>query len=182
MGESAVLGWLGSLLVEYVGFSESEALDAATKCALFRNYEHPEGVFSWQDAAVAATAITATPLLANGADWWQAEGQICREWLIQGKGAECESRIAETLAPPAPDGWDPNWPEAKRFRVVDIPQNASVGDEFLVGNGEGVRGLFRVAERDGLIGAELVSSSYSLDGLDDEAYDKARSLFALDED
>lgn len=175
MGEKAVRDWLGGLLVEQIGLSESEASVVAAKCTKDRN-----GNFSLGQAVDCAAAVMATPRLPVA--WWDGEGQLWKSFLIEkGDVGVVESEVAEALAVPAPDGWDQNWPEAKRFRVVDIPEGASTGDEFVVGDGMGLRGVFRVAEVEGQQGAELLSASYSLDELSEEAATRAEALFGLDE-
>jgi len=59
---------------------------------------------------------------------------------------------------------------------MPLPEGSVVGDEFVLGNGEGVRGRFRVEERDGRLGAVLIESRWSLDDLWDLAKSEAEAL------
>ena len=170
MTEQAVRSWLEGLLRTEAGFDAHDAAAAAEACSTRR------GEFSVDGAATAATAVIATRRLPGGAAWWRTEGQNQKTALLRGEPDGAAYPIAELLAEPAPDEWDPNWPEHKRFKAVPIPRSAKVGDEFTVGNGEGHRGRFKVVERDGSVGAELLADSWSLSATWDEAWEHVENL------
>jgi hypothetical protein len=159
VAEADVRAWLQGVLIEEAGFSPDEADHATQACCTWH------GSFSLGQAISAAIGARATSRLPGGKDWWCGSGRWAKDYLLAGQADSATYRIAEMLAEPAPDEWDPNWPDYKRFKVVSLPDGAVVGDEFVVGNGEGERGRFRVEERDGRVGAALIGSSWALDDL-----------------
>jgi hypothetical protein len=175
VSENAVVTWLVGLLGTEAGFDPEEAAAAAEACARGR------GTFNVEAAATAATAAIATRRLPGGADWWRSEGQREKAALLRGDADTAAYQIAELVAEPAPDEWDPNWPENKQFRSIQLPAGAKVGDQFVVGNGEGHRGNFRVAEKDGALGAELLSDDWSLSAEWDDAWAHAETLRRCDD-
>lgn len=73
--------------------------------------------------------------------------------------------------PPAPDVHDVNWPSSKVFWAVDVPEELSVGDGFLVGDGMGQRRWVRVAEQEGHVG---VAVEWAVLNLLDELWEAVR--------
>ena len=163
--------WLRRILSEEAGFSSDEARLASTANCWSRD------VFSLGSAMTAATTAKATRRLPGGRDWWTGQGRRWKQAVIEGKAGEAEAHIAELLAEPAPDEWDPNWPESKRSRVL-IMDGAKIGDEFVVGNGEGIRGRFRVEEREGSLRAVLLNSWFSLNDEWNESKNQAEAEFS----
>ncbi len=139
MGEMAVERWLGRLLVEEAGFTLEEASAAAKANARFLDR------FSLVSAISTAVVARATPRLPGGREWWMKQGERARHAVLDGNVGEAEAQVAELLAESAPDEWDPNWPEDKRSLAL-LREGANVGDEFVVGNGEGMRGRIRVED------------------------------------
>jgi len=166
----AVVRWLEDLLRTEAAFDPEEAAQAAEACTNVR------GSFSVNGAATAAAAAIASRRLPGRSEWWRTEGLREKAALLRGEPDNAAYPIAERLAEPAPDAWDPSWPEQKRFNAVDLPVGAKLGDEFIVGNGEGHRGRFRVAERNGSLGAELVSDFWSLSDEWDDAWEHVETL------
>ncbi len=164
LSQEHVRRWLRGILVDEAGFGDSEAqLAAEAACS------SPRGSFNLIGAITAATGVRAMSRVPGGKAWWSTDGKWAKEHLIAGKVDEAVYRIAEMVAEPAPDDWDPNWPEHKAFALISVPDGAAIGDEFVVGNGGGSRGRFRVEQRDGRLGAALINSSWSLGELFEEA-------------
>ena len=59
-----------------------------------------------------------------------------------------------------------------------LPENAHVGQTFLVGNGEGSRATVEVVERDGRLEAIITSATSALDDLWEEALEQAERLLS----
>lgn len=170
MSETDVRTWLRELLINEAAFSNDEAKQAAAACCLWK------GSFELGGAISAAIGARTSPRLPGGKNWWNGAGRWAKDHLLAGRADEATYKIAEMLAEPAPDDWDPNWPDSKRFSRITLPEGAAVSDEFVVGNGEGQRGRFRVEEREGRIGAALIESWWSLDDLWGPAKSEAEAL------
>ena len=171
MGERAVRRWLTDLLVQEVGFAAETARRAVEHSV------HSGGRFVGEAASVATTAMS-TSRLPGGRAWWVTEGQRIRAHLLDGAYPdEALAFVGEVIAGPAPDWWDPNWPGYKVFTHLMAP-GAAPGDEYVVGNGEGVRGRVRVVERDGKVGAVIVDSWWSIGDLHDVAWNRVEALYA----
>lgn len=63
-----------------------------------------------------------------------------------------------------------NWPSSKVFWAVDVPEELSVGDEFLVGDGMGQRRWVRVVEQEGRVGVVV---EWAVPNLLDELWEAA---------
>jgi len=158
MEELPIRFWLEKLLVNEAGFDRAEAAHAVAALSAAPDW-NPRRVLNL------ATGLLASPRLPGGKEWWDGEeGRKWKGWLLEGRGPDLHQQMAEIVSP-APDCWNINWPEHKRFRVVDPPEGSALGDMFIVGDGEGRRGLFRVTDRDGHLGAVLY---YTWDPLEDE--------------
>ncbi|MGH9131765.1 MAG: hypothetical protein ACRDWV_08875 [Acidimicrobiales bacterium] len=99
-----------------------------------------------------ARAIRTVPAALQ---WWEANKDDAMRWLSAGQVGEVDARLAEMLAPPAPDVIDFNWPPDKVSWAVDVPEGLSVGDRFLVGDGMGGRAWAKVIEAGGKVGVAL---------------------------
>ena len=134
------------------GLSRYEARQAAEAVCW-----NPRGNFS-VGAATAVAAVSATHELPGGKIWWDSPvGARCRQALVDGNGDDAYVTIGELLAPPAPDNWDPNWPDDKLFGW--LPTGAKAGDRFLLGSGMGHRAEAVVVERDGKLGLVIDSAT-----------------------
>jgi hypothetical protein len=93
------------------------------------------------------------------------------DWVDEAYGT-----IGESLAEPAPDVYDPNWPAQKVFWAVDVPDGCRVGDTFVVGNGMGDRYRMKVIKRDGRSGVAAEEwTGHPLRVRDDNAYAEAKA-------
>lgn len=68
--------------------------------------------------------------------------------------------MAEIVSP-APDAWDPSWPEDKAFGGVLLPSGSSIGETSVAGYGGG-ESRFQVEEKAGRFCAVLVERWYVL--------------------
>jgi hypothetical protein len=170
MGEAEARAWLVGVLVEDAGFGVRDAERAV------------DGVFATPGlqrmrAESAATAAFATIRLPEGKEWWATTGRSTKDRLVAGDSdAWPDDRIAEIVSP-APDSWDPNWPESKTLHEVAVPEGASVGQTFVAGNGAGLRGTFRVVEVGGSLGAVLVETWSVLASESERASAEADKVF-----
>lgn len=156
VSENEARAWLQGLLIEEAGFAQDEAQRTVS-------FVFADGATAQLQAMSVAIAARATSRLPGAAAWWSYAGRDYKGALLEGRGLEeVGCWVAETISP-APDGWDPNWPDSKRFNAIDLPEDCRVGDSFIVGDGMGSRGRFRVAERDGQRGAEFMWSWHVLD-------------------
>lgn len=131
-------------------------------------------------AATAVCAARAVARLPEGAGWWSRSdfwAVPAREKLLAGDPDVAFAGIGEGLAEPAPDAWDPNWPPTKVAWTL-LPEDAYVGQTFLVGNGEGSRATVEVVERDGRLEAVITSATSALDDLWEEALEQAERLLS----
>ncbi|HLM97352.1 MAG TPA: hypothetical protein VK277_04910 [Acidimicrobiales bacterium] len=187
MGWDEVEAWIRAALANDAGFAPEEADQAAQSLMALpdtipndRELQPSYRFYSIRAAETisAAVAASATNRLPGGHRWWEDEGRPWKQAMLHGRSggaaSEAAARIAEAIDA-APDAWDPNWPEAKRFRAVDIPEGVETGDTFIVGDGSGHRGLFRVEVRGAIRGAVLADG---WDVLNDEE-DAARRTFEL---
>jgi hypothetical protein len=149
---SSVIAWVRAALERDAGFPPDVALPAANLGC--RTMGH---VCIYKAAEVIAVAWGTTRLPA-GAAWWRGPGAWLMERIqIPPDRAfdwvdEAYCAIGESLAEPAPDAYDPNWPPHKVFWAVDVPDGVRVGGTFVVGNGMGDRYRMKVIQRDGRIG------------------------------
>lgn len=136
VGEIEARAWLYSVLVGDAGVAEDEAEKAVN--GVFANTRMLR-----LRAESVATAAHATVRLPEGTRWWEATGKRAKDRLLAGDMDEyAEGWIAE-IVDPAPDCWDPNWPESKAFHAVEIPEGKATGDTFVAGDGSGTRGRCR---------------------------------------
>lgn len=123
----------------------------------------------------------ATPLLHGGAAWWSAEtGTKALAYLVGSppRPDEAESVVAETLAnqhEPADDEWDPNWPDYKVAAMVHA--GAQVGDEYVVGNGEGARATIQVVDVDGHLEARILGSRHYYNEIARACYEELKDRY-----
>jgi len=93
-------------------------------------------------------------------EWWATPESVRYfDAFVEWPGAAW-GRINELYAAPAPDAFDPNWPDYKVQRVVEVPPNALAGDQFVLGDGEGSRFVLEVAEVEGELRATRGDSFY----------------------
>lgn len=139
----------------------------------------PAGVAGsrWPRAAGAATVASATPQLPGKTEWWSGEGAQTRAALIRGDVSLAEDAVGELLAEPAPDEWDPNWPPQKAAWAA-LRGGAVEGDEYILGNGMGYRGSFRVVAQGDHLRAVLLDSWWALAPLAEESQTVAEALLA----
>lgn len=128
-------------------------------------------------AAGAATVASATPQLPGKTEWWSGEGAQTRAALIRGDVSLAEDAVGELLAEPAPDEWDPNWPPQKAAWAA-LRGGAVEGDEYILGNGMGYRGSFRVVAQGDHLRAVLLDSWWALAPLAEESQTVAEALLA----
>lgn len=179
---STLVDWVGRVLVEMIGLPPAAARAVAHACCFRGPQQRPSPYLRMNSIGAAATTVAvarATPALPGGRLWWsEPEGQRILEYLRAGLPDEAEIRIGELLAGPAPDVIDFNWPAAKMFWAVPIPEGLGPGDRFVVGDGMGVRGTMVVAEEAGQVGVALEAGSVwdPLAQLYREAYAEASAL------
>ena len=57
--------------------------------------------------------------------------------------------------------FDPNWPESKRFRVLEVPEHLPLGSRLIGSDEHGMRAEFEIVERDGARGLQRTSTPVS---------------------
>lgn len=132
------------------------------------------------EVTTAVCTARAVARLPEGARWWNLSdprSARAREELLNGNPDIAFAAIGERLAEPAPDAWDPNWP-AHKVAWALLPNDARVGQTFLVGNGEGSRATVEVIESDGRLRAVITSAKGALDDLWAEAMEQAERLLS----
>ncbi|HSH58963.1 MAG TPA: hypothetical protein VK988_04845 [Acidimicrobiales bacterium] len=178
----ALVDWVAGVLVDMIGLSPAVASAAAEACCFRDPQREPSSYVRAKSIGAAATTVAvarATPALPNGRRWWrEGEGQRVLEYLRRGSPDEAEVRVGELLAGPAPDVMDFNWPPAKVFWAVPVPEGLGPGDRFVVGDGMGSRGRIIVTQEVGRLGAVLEAGSLwdPLAKLYRQAYDEASAL------
>jgi hypothetical protein len=150
-----------------------------------------------EDASTAASYITTAPgdgpilaavtmvvtargiaRLPEGSLWWTSDAAaLPKRRLLSGEPDLAWVSVAERLAEPAEDCWDPNWPSYKVATTM-LPEGAAVGDSFVVGNGEGVRARIEVVEHGDRLAAVIAATWGSLDEEWDEAITDAEAIRA----
>lgn len=172
---SSVIAWVRAALERDAGFPPDVALRAANLCC------RKTGHLCIYKAAELISVAWGTTRLSAGAAWWKGPGA----WLVEKLQVvpdpafdwvdEAYCAIGESLAEPAPDAYDPNWPPHKVFWAVDIPHGRGVGDTFVVGNGMGDRYRMKVIQREGRIGVAVEEwVGHPLRARDDDAYAEAK--------
>jgi len=166
-----LVDWTAGELVRCLALSQNAADAAAQTC-----FPVPGNV-SVGTAATTVSIARAVEQYPQGRIWWENARAIWIRLLLAGEPGEVEARLAEFLAEPAPDVWDPNWPARKLFGI-QIPEGLQIGDSFLVGDGMGARARMMVTERQGERGVVIVpqSSTNPLSSLFREACDEAERL------
>lgn len=171
--------WIAGELVRRVGFEEGEARSAIHQYVgayLSRNSEledYPRRLI-FVSAEIVACLRAPVP---GGRDWWQSTaGRVTLSFLNGARGGYVYPNVAEAVAEPAPDEIDPNWPASKIWGAQIIPPGLGPGDEFTLGNGEGMRARLRVEERDGKLGSVVVNWTDPLRPLFDEAREEAARI------
>jgi hypothetical protein len=171
-----VIAWVGAALERGAGFPPDLALLAANLGCHTASH-----VCIYKAAEVIAVAWGTTRLPA-GTAWWRGLGAGLMEKIqIQPDRAfhwvdEAYCAIGESLAEPAPDAYDPNWPSHKAFWAVDIPDGRRVGDTFVVGSGMGDRYRMKVIQRDDRIGVAVEDwVGHPLRERDEDAYTEAKA-------
>lgn len=155
--------WVKGELLGRLGLSDAEAEGVASACCVFKGRPSPGG------AATVVAIARAVVSLPAAREWWERHGSEARQSLLRGFG-DVEGDLAEALAPPAPDVLDMNWPSSKVFWAVDVPDELSVGDELLVGDGMGQRRWVRVVEHEGHVGVVV---EWAVPNLLDELWEAA---------
>ena len=100
---------------------------------------------------------------------------------MRGDSSTAFEVVVEQLEGPAPDAWDPNWPPTKLTRAL-LTRNAKPGDQFVLSNGEGRRGRFRVDETGHGLRVSLVESWYPLGDLLDRCQLEVTAQMARSDD
>ena len=80
------------------------------------------------------------------------------ELLLDGEAWAAEARQAEMLAGDYDFDFDPNWPESKAFRVLEVPEGLPLGSLRIGSDEHGMRAEFEVVERGGLRGLQRTST------------------------
>lgn len=166
-------------LVEWAAAElEASGLSAADVAVAAAHLRTASGHGPVMQAVTMVTTARGVSRLAESARWWSsAEALRPKERLLAGEADCAWTAVAERLAEPAEDCWDPNWPPQKVAWAL-LPPGGTRGDSFVVGNGEGERARVELAERDGQLVAVLTASRGPLDEVWDDAMAQAKALLA----
>jgi hypothetical protein len=138
----------------------SERILSGTKPTTAAVCDQEAGIPNWyvSAAASAVTCARATALCPGQKDWWRGPGRSVLELLLGGDATAAEIRQAEMLAGHYDFDFDTNWPEHKRFRVLDVPEHLPLGSLLIGSNEEGLRAEFEIVEREGVRGLQRTST------------------------
>jgi len=145
---------LDSELAERV--SERVLSEANPTPAAVRHFGTEGAAANWYVAAAASTVTCAraTSRCPGEMEWWRGAGATVLELLLDGCATGAEIRQAEMLAGHYDFDFDPNWPESKRFRVLEVPAGVPLGSVLIGSDEEGLRAEFEVVERKGVRGLQ----------------------------
>lgn len=167
MSKSALVECATAELIES-GLSKPDALAAAWHIS-----SNPNSALA---AATMVSTARAIGRLPQGPSWWTtAEATLPKARLLGGEQDYVWVAVAEQLAEPADDCWDPNWPTYKASKAL-LRRDAAAGDVYVVGNGEGQRGRVKVVSRAGTLEAVITESWFAFGDLWDEAVREAESI------
>ncbi len=155
------------------GLTPDEASTAAANIAL-----SPVTNGQLVTAVTMVTTGRGVALTPQGLSWWAtAAAALPKTRLFGGEPDYAWVAVAEHLAEPADDCWDPNWPQHKDAWAL-LRNDARAGDSYVVGNGEGMRARVEVVEQEDRLEAVITSSWGSLDGVWQEAMAEARRVLS----
>jgi len=120
-------------------------------------------VHNWyvSQAASTVTCARATARCPGQGKWWHGAGAEVLALLLDGRVALAEVRQAEMLAGHYDFDFDPNWPEYKRFRVLEAPEHLPIGSRLIGSDEQGMRAEFEIVEREGVRGLQRTNTPVS---------------------